>query len=37
MGKVANATVRLMRQRSLVDFAVRWLETNRAGKPAHLI
>ncbi len=29
IGKVANATARLMRQRPLVDFAVRWLETNR--------
>lgn len=27
IGKVANATVRLMRQRPLIDFAVRWLET----------
>ncbi|MCA9958115.1 MAG: AAC(3) family N-acetyltransferase [Anaerolineales bacterium] len=30
IGKVAAATVRLMRQRALVDYAVRWLETNRA-------
>lgn len=28
-GQVGNGTVRLMRQRPLVDFAVRWLETNR--------
>ncbi len=32
IGKVGNATVRLMRQRSLVDFAIRWLETNRVGR-----
>ena len=29
MGKVAGATVRLMRQRPLVDFAVKWIEANR--------
>ena len=27
--KLGNATLRLMRQRELVDFAVRWIETNR--------
>lgn len=32
IGKVANATVRLMRQRPLVDYAIRWLETHRQGK-----
>ncbi|MBE2224980.1 MAG: AAC(3) family N-acetyltransferase [Anaerolineae bacterium] len=30
IGKVAEATVRLMRQQALVDFAVRWFETHRA-------
>ncbi len=30
VGKVAKATARLMRQRVLVDYAVRWLETHRA-------
>lgn len=29
-GKVAHADARLMRQRDLVDFAVRWMERNRA-------
>ena len=29
IGKVAEATVRLMRQRALVDYAVRWYETHR--------
>ena len=28
-GQVGQATVRLMKQRPLVDFAVRWMETNR--------
>lgn len=31
IGQVAGATARLMRQRPLVDFAVRWLETHRGG------
>lgn len=31
MGKVADATVRLMRQRPLVDYAVYWLEVHHAG------
>lgn len=31
MGKVADATVRLMRQRPLVDYAVYWLEAHHAG------
>ena len=30
IGKVTEATVRLIRQRTLVDYAVRWLETHRA-------
>lgn len=29
VGKVAEATTRLMRQRPLVDFAVQWMEANR--------
>jgi aminoglycoside 3-N-acetyltransferase len=31
IGHVAGATARLMRQRPLVDFAVRWFEANRPG------
>lgn len=31
IGKVGEATARLMRQRPLVDFAVRWIEQNRTG------
>lgn len=31
IGKVAEATVRLMRQRPLVDYAIRWLETQPTG------
>lgn len=31
LGKVANATARLMRQRALVDFAIQWLEANHKG------
>lgn len=34
IGQVAQATVRLMRQRPLVDFAARWLETYRNDAPA---
>lgn len=34
VGKVAGATARLMRQRPLVDYAVRWMETHRSGRAA---
>lgn len=27
--KLGNATLRFMRQRDLVDFAVKWIESNR--------
>ncbi|GKU76324.1 aminoglycoside N(3)-acetyltransferase [Paenibacillus sp. L3-i20] len=29
IGKIGDATVRLMRQRDVVDFGVKWMETNR--------
>nr|WP_232243196.1 AAC(3) family N-acetyltransferase [Paenibacillus sp. GSMTC-2017] len=29
IGKIGDATVRLMRQRDLVDFGVKWMESNR--------
>jgi aminoglycoside 3-N-acetyltransferase len=36
-GKVGSATVRLMKQRPLVDFAVAWMETHRDFRPVEEI
>ncbi len=36
-GKVGGATVRLMKQRPLVDFAVTWMETHRDFRPMEAI
>jgi aminoglycoside 3-N-acetyltransferase len=33
-GRVADATALLMPQRSLVDFAVQWMEAHRCPRPA---
>ncbi len=34
-GNVGNAVCKLMKQRSLVDFAVRWMENHRKGGEEH--